>query len=181
MELFLPSLMIIVVMAFFAFLVIPRTGPMILAAVSLVALIAAGIHHYKMFYSEYYLSTWQNGLAAYAPFVILGLAILFIIAAIFYMFSGGETKSAIANAVSTPMEAIQEVVSNSVANMPPASTATNPLTAAINKGINAAANVVGNTGPAPVANRPVNRPPNRPANALKSPNIPGLGFPPSAV
>ena len=54
-----------------------------------------------MFYSEYYLSTWQNGLAAYAPFVILGLAILFIIGAIFYMFSGGAAPSAIANEVVT--------------------------------------------------------------------------------
>ena len=173
MELFLPSLMIIVVMAFFAFLVIPRTGPMILAGVSLIALIAAGVHHYKMFYSEYYLSTWQNGLAAYAPFVILGLAILFIIGAIFYMFSGGETTSAIANIVSTPMEAIQEAVNTSANSMPSANTATNPITAAINKGINAVANVA-----APPANRPAN---NRPANAVKSPNIPGMGFPPSAV
>jgi hypothetical protein len=57
-------------MAFFAFFVIPKTGPMILAGVSLVALIAAGIHHYKMFYSEYYLSTWQNGLTSYARNVL---------------------------------------------------------------------------------------------------------------
>ena len=175
MELFLPSLLILVLMAFFAFLIIPRTGPMILAAVSLIALIAAGIHHYKMFYSEYYLSTWQNGLAAYAPFVVLGLAILFIIGAIFYMFSGGETKAAIVNAVSTPMEAIQEAVSNSAANMPPAASATNPVTAAINQGIQAVANVSGSQP---------NRPPNvqrSNQNAVRSPNIPGLGFPASAV
>jgi hypothetical protein len=180
MELFLPSLIILVLMAFFAFLVIPRVGPMILAAVSLIALIAAGVHHYKMFYSEYYLSTWQNGLAAYAPFVILGLAILFIIAAIFYMFSGGETKAAIMNAVTTPMEAIQEAVSNAAANMPPASSATNPLTAVINKGINQVANVVApsSNGSSGSANRPPTRPPNV---ASRSPNIPGLGFPPSAV
>lgn len=163
-------------MAFFAFIVIPRIGAPILAGVSLLALIAAGVHHYKMFYSEYYLSTWQNGLAAYAPFVILGLAILFIIGAIFYMFSGGETKAALANAVTAPIEAIQEAVSNSAAIMPSANSATNALTQALNKGINAVANVIpaapSNTGNVPKPNS---------GNAAKSPNIPGLGFPPSQV
>ena len=186
MELFIPGLIILLLAAFFAFFVIPRTGPMILAIISLLALLAAGVHHYNLFYSEYTLSTWQNGLTAYAPFIVLGLAILFIIAAITYMFAGGspaEAVEAIKNVVTTPMEAVQEAVINSTASMPPANTATNPLTAAINQGIqaiagpvsNAAANIPAPFAPAPA---PVN---NRPNNTRPSPIIPGLGFRASEV
>jgi hypothetical protein len=130
MELFLPGLIVLILAALFAFFIIPRTGSMILAVVCMIAVIAAGIHHYNTFYSEYQLSTWQNGLKENAIFIILGLAILSIIGSIFFMFSGPSTPSA-----ETPMEMVQNAVVNAVQNMPPANTATNPLTAAVNTGI----------------------------------------------
>jgi hypothetical protein len=169
MELFLPSLIIIVVAAFFAFFIVPRTGPMILAVISILALIAAGIHHYTMFASEYKLSTWQNGIGANAPYFILGLAILFILGAISFMFFGSpEQKEMIQNAIQTPMETVQTVVENSIEKMPAANTATNPITAAINNGLK---NVMpnGNSGQG------------QPSNQRKSPNIPGYGFPASQI
>jgi hypothetical protein len=173
MELFLPGIIVLLLAAFFIFLILPRLGPMVLAIVSIVALLAAGIHHYNMFHSEYALSTWQYGLAAYAPWVVLGLAFIFILASIFYVFGGGS--SAVMNAVSTPMEAIQNAVAGSANAMPPANTATNPVTAAINSGLNA---IVGNTKPAnQAANGGVNKPANKPA----SPLLPGLNFPASQI
>lgn len=168
MELFLPGLLILVLAALFIFLIVPRTGPMILAVVSLVALIGAGLHHYNLFSSEYALSTWQYGLTAYAPWIVLGLALLFIIAAISFIFSSPEAKANVMERVSTPMQAIQTAVQESVATMPPASTATNPLTGALNRGLN----VVLQPEAAPT-NQYRNRAPN------KSPNIPGAGFPAS--
>jgi hypothetical protein len=175
MELFLPGLLVLLVAAFFIFLVLPRMGPMVLGIISIVALLAAGIHHYNMFHSEYALSTWQYGLAAYAPWVVLALAFVFILAALSYVFGGG--MGAIANAVSTPMEAIQNAVQGSANVMPPANTATNPVTAAINTGLNA---IVGTNAPnvAKPANRPANG--NRPANK-PSPLLPGLNFPASQI
>lgn len=178
MELFLPSLFIVVIAALLAFVIIPRMGSMILAITSLIALILAGYHHYNLFYSEYQLSTWQNGIGANAPFFILGLAILFIIGAVFYMFTGGVASVAnIANIGNvknmlpntSPFEEIQNAVQNSIANMPPANTATNPVTEVFNTGLR---NIVGNIGPV-ANNRGAN---NKPANKNNKSLIPNLGF-----
>ena len=135
MELFLPGLIILLLSAFFIFLVLPRMGPMVLVIVSILALAAAGMHHYSMFHSEYTLSTWQYGLQAYTPWLILLLALLFILASLFFIFGGSEARASIMNTVSTPMEAIQNAVAGSANIMPSANTATNPLTAALNTGI----------------------------------------------
>jgi hypothetical protein len=176
MEIFLPSLIIFVVLAFFIFLVLPRTGPMVLAVVCLIALIAAGMNHYTMFYSEYALSTWQYSLAAYTPWVILGLALIFVISAAMFMFSGGDMKGAM-NAVTTPMESIQEAVANSAAAMPSAASATNVVTATLNRAMNGPAG--GNSSaPAPGAGFGFG---NNKKNNAKSPVIPGLGFAASDV
>ncbi len=198
MELFLPGLIVLVVSALFAFLIIPRTGSMILALVCMIAIIAAGINHYNTFYTEYQMSTWQNGLKENAIFVILGLAILAIIGAIFYMFTGSS-----GGAEETPMAAIQNAVANAVVNMPPANTATNPVTGAINTGIknamgamsgatgavtgavNAATNAIKNTMraatnavsgvlPAAISGQPAN-------TKGPSPVIPGLGYKASEI
>ena len=175
MEIFLPSLIIFVVLAFFIFLVLPRTGPMVLAVVCLIALIAAGMNHYTMFYSEYALSTWQYSLAAYTPWVILGLALIFVISAAMFMFSGGDMKGAM-NAVTTPMESIQEAVANSAAAMPSAASATNVVTATLNRAMNGPAG--NSSAPAPGAGFGFG---NNKKNNAKSPVIPGLGFAASDV
>jgi hypothetical protein len=150
---------------------------MILAITCLFALLAAGVHHYSLFKSEYRLSTWQYGLASYSAIIVLGLAILAIIGAIFYLFSGGETKATIVNAITTPMEKIQNAVANSANIMPAANTATNPVTAAINKGINAVADAASNL-PIPAALTPNA---NLQRNKQISPPLPGLGFSASQV
>jgi hypothetical protein len=184
MELFIPGLIVFVLVAFFIFLILPRMGPMVLAVASLLALVAAGIHHYTFFSSEYALSTWQYGLASYAPFLVLGLAILFIISALMFVFGGGAVPEAIA----TPMQQIQEAVVNSVNAMPPANTATNPLTAAINTGLNAigignSTNVNKGGNARPPNARPPNAP--KPANGgiagLFTPPIPGTNIRPSQI
>jgi hypothetical protein len=174
MELFLPGLLVLVIVALFAFLIIPRTGPMILAVISLIALIAAGVHHYKLFSSEYALSTWQYGLASYAPWITLGLALLFIIGAISFIFAAPETKSKVLNSVSTPMQQIQAAVQESVQAMPPATTATNAVTGAFNRGIAAITQPEGAPAAAPSSSNQNRRP-----NQGQSPLVPGVGFPAS--
>ena len=167
MEIFVPGLIILIIAGFYVFLVLPRLGPMVLAVVSLLALVLAGTNHYSMFYNEYKLSTWQFTLAAYTPWVILGLVLITMIAAIMFMFTGSGGVSKVMNAVSTPMEAIQEAVGNSVSNMPSANSATNPLTAALNSVV---ANVAGN----------VRNNSNKGASPT-SPTLPGLGYSASSV
>jgi hypothetical protein len=165
MELFVPGLIILIIAGFYVFLVLPRLGPMVLAVVSLLALVLAGINHYSMFYNEYKMSTWQYTLAAYTPWVILGFALITMLSAIVFMFTGSEGASKVMNAVSTPMEAIQAAVGNSVNSMPSANSATNPLTAALNSVVN---NVAG----------PKN---NKSNTSNTSPSLPGLGYSASSV
>ena len=132
-----------------------------------------------MFYSEYTLSTWQYSLAAYTPWIVLGLSFVFIISALMFMFSGGNVKGAM-NAVSTPMESIQEAVANSAAAMPSAASATNVVTATLNRAMNGASgnSASGNSASAPGAGFGFG---NNKKNNVKSPVITGLGFPASDV
>jgi translation initiation factor 2 gamma subunit (eIF-2gamma) len=92
-----------------------------------------------------------------------------MVSSIIFMVSGEETRGKIANAVSTPMEAIQDKVAEAAAIMPSAATATNSVTAGIN---NIIKNVTTPNGSAqPQAQTNVRR-----NNTVKSPNIPGAGF-----
>ena len=157
MELFLPSLVIILLAGFFAFLVLPRVGTTALVAVSVVALLAAAYHHYYMFSSEYRLSTWQDGLSAYAPWVIILLALFMVINFIMRMGSSlGSETSIVDNLTSS--------ISNSTSFMPSASSATNSVTAGINRAINSTKGAI-----------------NSLTRSRNSPLIPGLNFSGSQV
>lgn len=166
MELFVPGLIIFVLLGIFIFLVLPRMGPLVLGVISLLALIAAGIHHYHMFSSEYKLSTWQYSVAAYTPWIVLGAALLFVITAATYFLSGSDTKAAILNTVATPIQVVEQTVSSSLETMPSATSATNPVTAAINRSINSV----------PGLTKTVNN-----NNAKKTPPLVGLGYSASQV
>ena len=137
MELFLPGIIVLLLASFFAFLVVPRLGTMILVITSVISLILAGTHHYYMFSSEYTLSTWQNALTAYTPWVMIFLSLLFLIGAMQYIFTGSKD---VLNSVITPAEKLGNSLATSVANMPPSRTATNSITGAINSGIRTISN-----------------------------------------
>jgi hypothetical protein len=166
MELFLPGLIIFVLLGIFIFLVLPRMGPLVLGIVSLIALIAAGVHHYHLFSSEYTLSTWQYTLSAYTPWVVLGFALIFVITSATYFMSGADTKAAMLNTVATPIQVVEEVVSNSLESLPTAASATNPVTAAINRSI-----VPGQARPLNVFNN----------GSKRTPPLAGLGYSASQV
>lgn len=153
MELFIPGLVVLLLAAFFVFMVLPRFGSTVLVVVSLIALLLAGIHHYYMFASEYRLSTWQVGLASYAPWIIIILALLFVIASLQYIFR--PSSNAGFGAAPTPAETIANNISASFNAMTGAPRPTNSFTGAINAAL---------TG--------------KPNN---SPLIPGLGFSGSQV
>ena len=151
-------------------MVLPRMGPMVLAVVALIALIAAGVHHYSLFASEYTLSTWQYALAAYTPWVVLALSFVFIISSVMFIVGGPEARASMLNTVSTPMESIQAAVATSATNMPSAASATNVVTAGLNRAINSVPALA--SGPTNATNANRNK---------KTPNIPGLGFAASQV
>lgn len=158
MELFLPGVIVLLLAAFFIFLIIPRFGSTILVGASVLALMMGLYNHITMFGSEYRLSTWQMGLAASAPWFVLFLSFLFVIGALQHIFSGSSNGPSIA-------EQISNSVKSSVTNMPSAQSATNPITSLVNTAIENTKSILS----------PTNNSKN------KSPIIPGLGYKSSSV
>jgi hypothetical protein len=134
MEFFLPSILFLLIAAAIVFFVIPRFGPLVLAIVSLVLLTIGMYNHYTLFQNEYRASTWQLGLVAFAPYIMIGVVIVMIILYLTYLLPSGATSSA------------PNVKANTI-NLPPPETATNVITEGVNNAIRAAA---------PVANIKVN-------------------------
>jgi hypothetical protein len=140
MEFFLPSILFLLIAAAIVFFVIPRFGPLVLAVVSLILLTIGIYNHYTLFQNEYRASTWQLGLVAYAPYIMVGAVILMIIMYLTYLIPSGSSSgsgSSVNTAVNAP----------AVINLPPPETATNVITEGVNNAIRAAA---------PVANIKVN-------------------------
>ena len=137
MELFLPSIAVLLVAALIVFLVLPRVGAPVLAILSLVLLIFGVYNHYYLFYSEYRFSTWQERLKFYGPFIIIGALILSILSYMTFLFSTGGTNTLPASnlpANSTAVDVVNDTA-NAVINT-------------ANNAINTVANAVGlNTGP----------------------------------
>ena len=89
MEFFIPGLLIFLVAICLSFALSPRVTPLIAAILSIGFLTFGVYEHYKMFASEYRLSTWQDGLKIYAPAIMICATLIFIIYAIFAFFTNG--------------------------------------------------------------------------------------------
>jgi hypothetical protein len=131
MELFLPGLLVLLISAIFVFMVLPRMGTLVLSIICGLSVIAVLMHHYSVFSSEYRLSTWQNGFAAYAPFILVGVAIFILIGVVVSLFSG----STVSEAIQAPIQSLQSGINASIQVMPSAASATNSVTSAVNTGI----------------------------------------------
>lgn len=129
MELFLPSVIVLLLAAAVVFFLLPRFGPATLAIVS-AGLLALGLYqHYTTFGTEYRFSTWQ--VASFAPYFLI--AGLLIVIAIFLLYTMPVAGAAAAAVVDIP----------GITNMPPANTSTNVVTSTINNSLNTAANLLG--------------------------------------
>jgi hypothetical protein len=146
MEFFLPSVFILIFGAIISFMLIPKFSPTVVLILAALLLGFAVYHHIDQFKAEYKLSTWQIGLARYAPFLALGFMILFILFYIFTKFRGGEVPIPdIAASLPSPADAITSFT-ETVSNV--ASTATNAVANAastVNRNVTKAANTVVNT------------------------------------
>ncbi len=79
MELFIPSILIVLLSAILIFAVFPNTPPVFLASIAIAILIAAGYHHHMIFKDEYAMSTWQDSIyTAATPFFVAVLVIFMI-------------------------------------------------------------------------------------------------------
>jgi hypothetical protein len=134
MELFIPSVLVLLLAAAVVFFVLPRFGASVLALIS-VALLVFGIYqHMNAFGTEYRLSTWHLGLMSYAPYVMIG-GLLLVIA--FYLLSIsplGKANTGTNSATTAP--SMPDIPT--IAEMPPANTATNAMTSVVNNALKAA-------------------------------------------
>ena len=134
MELFLPSVIVLLIAAAIVFFLLPKFGPATLAIISAVLLVMGLYQHYSTFQTEYRLSTWQ--FTAFSPYYLIGG--LLVVLAIFFLYTipVGTASQAEVPTIEMP----------TISNMPSANTSTNVITGAINRSLNNAANLFnGNT------------------------------------
>ena len=136
MEMFIPSLATILIIALIVFLVLPRLGAPVLATLSIVLLVYGVYNHIQLFSSEYRYSTWQEQLKFYAPFVLIGGLILSILMYLGFIFKT-EGVSALP-ASSIPILNATEVV-NSANNV------VNTITNTVSNAVNTVTNTLGLT------------------------------------
>lgn len=130
MELFLPSVLVLLLAAAVVFFVFPSFGPATLAIVSAILLSLGAYQHWAQFGNEYRLSTWWLGLIAYAPYVMVGGLLVAIAIYLLYLLPANSQNS---TASTVPMPTIS--------NMPSANSSTNPVTAGINRALNSSMNM----------------------------------------
>ena len=131
MQLFFPSVLIVLLAFLIIFLVMPKFSPLVIVSISAVLLVAGTYNHFVTFWNEYQQSTWQNNLKIFAPGIFIAALLVYIFVVISSLFTGG----------SVPVPTLPTV------ELPSAESATNPVTAAINStmnGVNSAMNAVTN-------------------------------------
>ena len=123
MELFLPSIFLLIVALIIIVLIIPQFSPLIITLISAAILVAATYNHFTMFWNEYTQSTWQQGLKLCAPGIIILAIFFYLLIAIGSFFTGGKV----------PVPAVPAI------NVPSAASATNFLTSTLNNSMAAVA------------------------------------------
>jgi len=97
MELFIPSLIVLVLSAIVLFLVLPKFSPYTLATVSFLFFVVGVYQHYSMFPYEYSRERLMLTVESYAPFIMLGATILAVTVGIMLAF--GVAPPAITSAL----------------------------------------------------------------------------------
>lgn len=135
MEIFLPSILIVLLAGVVVFTILPRFGPLVLTVVAIILLMFGVYHHYHLFYDEYRLSTWQTTSTFLAPALVLGVALFFILGYILSFFGSGIPVPKVADVVPDVGEAVSNIVN----------TATETVSNVVNSANNVMSNVVNNT------------------------------------
>ena len=128
MEFFLPSLAALLIAALIVFLIVPRLGAPVLAALSIALLVYGVYNHIQLFSAEYRYSTWQDRLKFYAPFVMIAGLIVAVLFYLTYIFGtqGAEALPASNIPVNETVNNAAESVGNAAAAV--GNTVTNTVT-----------------------------------------------------
>lgn len=105
MELFLPSILILLLAGILIFAVFPNMPPVFLAVIAVGILIAAGYHHHILFKEEYARSTWQDSVYVAATPFFVAVLVIFMIGYLLNFMGGGKAGAAAPSANSGPRTA----------------------------------------------------------------------------
>ncbi len=146
MELFLPSLLIIVLASIVVFAVIPRFAPITLTVIAILLLIFGVLHHYNLFYDEYRLSTLQTS-SFVAPALVIGVALFFILGYLLSYFGSGVPVPTVPNIpsvtdITTTLSNAASSTATAVTNA--ANKVVNTVTGAANRGTSSIASTINN-------------------------------------
>ena len=97
MELFIPSLVVLVFAAVIVFLLLPNLSPYILGILAISFLVAGVYQHYSMFPYEYRTSMISEALKQYSGFIMIGAMIFGLLVVLLWSF--GLAPPAIANVI----------------------------------------------------------------------------------
>jgi hypothetical protein len=97
MELFIPSLVVLVIAAVIVFLLLPNLSPYILGILAISFLVAGVYQHYSMFPYEYRTSMISEALKQYSGFIMIGAMIFGLLVVLLWSF--GLAPPAIANVI----------------------------------------------------------------------------------
>ena len=96
MELFIPSLIALLVGAAVFFVLLPKMSPYVLGLMAIILFVGGVYQHYKTFPYEYSATQIQFILQDYAPFAMLIAVIFGLIVVIMTLFGGGAPSMAAA-------------------------------------------------------------------------------------
>ena len=119
MEFFVPGLLFFILTVIFTFYVAPKATPMIAAVLSLLFLTYGVYDHYRMFASEYRLSTWQEPILQYSPAIMIVAIILYVIYGMVTLFTKGQVPVPAVPSVQNAMNGVTDSLSyaaNSIAH-----------------------------------------------------------------
>ena len=131
MQLFLPSIFLVMIVFVIIFLIMPKLSPLVIVSIAAVLLVGGTYNHFVTFWNEYQQSTWQSNLKLFAPGIFITILLVYLFIMIKSFVTGG----------SVPVPTLPTM------ELPSAESATNPVTAAINStmnGVNSAMNSVTN-------------------------------------
>lgn len=140
MELFLPSLFLMLLAYFFTVMFIPKLSPFIIIGGSIAFIGFTVYNHYVLFENEYKIMSWADTAKQFAPTLIVLLIIALMGGYLIYISTSGK------GTLPRPPDSI-----------PPPETATNYFTQAIGNGLVAAGtpvrtnNAIANTAHMPMA------------------------------
>jgi hypothetical protein len=164
MELFLPGIASILILALIVFIVLPRLGAPVLAILSIILLVYGVMNHIQLFSAEWRYSTWQERFRYYGPVIIISTMILGTLMYIGVLYATKGVDALPANNV--PVANATEVV-NAVNNaVNGAIEAANNAVIKVNNAVNKAVNSTMNNGRSNNKGILTNL-----GNMLKTPNI----------